>query len=58
MPLIGARRRDQLAAALQGSELSLTEQDLAALEQVVPADAVAGERYAPAQMAALDSEKP
>lgn len=32
-------------------------QDLAAIEAAVPAAAVAGERYAPAQMAMLDSER-
>lgn len=57
VPLIGARRRDQLAAALQGAALSLTAQEAAALERAVPAEAVAGERYAPAQMRMLDSEK-
>ena len=57
VPLIGARRRDQLTAALQGAELALSDAELDALEALVPAEAVAGERYAPAQMAVLDSER-
>jgi aryl-alcohol dehydrogenase-like predicted oxidoreductase len=57
VPLIGARRRDRLAEALGAARVSLTEEDLAAIEGAVPADAVAGDRYDPAQMAALDSER-
>jgi hypothetical protein len=34
-----------------------TPDDLAAIEAAVPADAVSGDRYEPAQMAALDSER-
>jgi aryl-alcohol dehydrogenase-like predicted oxidoreductase len=58
MPLIGARRRDQLAEALAGLELTLTADELAAIEQAAPADAVAGERYGPLAMKHLDSELP
>jgi aryl-alcohol dehydrogenase-like predicted oxidoreductase len=57
IPLVGARRRDRLAEALGTLDKSLSAEDLAALEQAVPKDAAAGERYAPAQMAMLDSEK-
>ncbi|WP_031070265.1 aldo/keto reductase [Streptomyces sp. NRRL S-118] len=57
VPLIGARRRDRLAEALGALDLPLTADDLAAVEQAVPADAVAGERYPAAQMAHLDSER-
>ncbi len=57
IPLIGARRRDQLAEAIGGLELTLTPDDLAALEDAAPADAVAGGRYVAAQMADLDSER-
>jgi len=58
VPLIGARRPDQLAEALGALELRLTSADLAAIEGAVPKGAAAGERYAPAQMAQLDSERP
>jgi aryl-alcohol dehydrogenase-like predicted oxidoreductase len=57
IPLVGARRRDRLTEALGALDTSLSAEDLAALEEAVPRDAAAGERYAPAQMAMLDSEK-
>ena len=57
IPLIGARRRDRLAEALGALELDLSADDLAQIERAVPAEAVAGDRYAPEQMAMLDSEK-
>jgi aryl-alcohol dehydrogenase-like predicted oxidoreductase len=57
VPLIGARRRDRLTEALGALDLTLTAEDLAALERAVPKDAAAGERYAPAMMAHLDSER-
>ncbi|NGN68479.1 aldo/keto reductase [Streptomyces sp. A7024] len=56
-PVIGARRRERLAESLGALDVSLDEADLAAIEAAVPAEAVAGERYAPDQMAMLDSEK-
>ena len=57
VPLIGARRRDRLTEALGALKVSLTPADLAAIEAAVPKDAAAGERYAPAMMAHLDSER-
>jgi aryl-alcohol dehydrogenase-like predicted oxidoreductase len=57
IPLIGTKRRDRLAEALQALNLTLSGDDLAAIEAAVPADAVAGGRYEPAQMAVLDSER-
>ena len=57
IPLIGARRRDRLAEALQSVDVALTAQDLAAIEAAVPKDAAAGARYPSAAMADLDSEK-
>jgi aryl-alcohol dehydrogenase-like predicted oxidoreductase len=57
VPLIGARRRDQLTEALGALDLALTDADLAAIERAVPKGAAAGERYAAAQMAHLDSER-
>ena len=57
VPLVGSRRRDQLKESLGALDLTLTPADLAAIERAVPQDAVAGERYAPAQMAHLDSER-
>jgi aryl-alcohol dehydrogenase-like predicted oxidoreductase len=58
IPLIGTKRRDRLAEALRALEdLTLSEDELAAIEAAVPADAVAGERYDAAQVAMLDSER-
>jgi aryl-alcohol dehydrogenase-like predicted oxidoreductase len=56
IPLVGSRRRDQLAEALAALAVKLTPADLAAIEQAVPRDAAAGERYPAAAMAHLDSE--
>ncbi len=58
VPVVGARRRDRLAEALGALALRLAPSDLAAIEEAVPKGAAAGERYAPAQMAQLDSERP
>jgi len=57
VPLIGARRRDQLEEALGTLELKLTAHELARIEQAVPAAAVAGTRYLPAALAHMDSER-
>ncbi len=57
VPLLGTKRRDRLAEALGALGLALSPDELAAIEAAVPASAVAGSRYEPAQMAALDSEK-
>jgi len=56
VPLIGARRRDQLKEALGAVDLKLTPADLARIEQAAPAAAVAGTRYQPAALAHMDSE--
>jgi aryl-alcohol dehydrogenase-like predicted oxidoreductase len=57
VPLVGARRRPQLAEALGALDLVLTPDDLAAIERAVPKGAAAGTRYAAAQMKDLDSER-
>ena len=57
VPVIGARRRDRLSEALGALDVVLTEADLSAIEEAVPPDAARGERYLPAQMAMLDSER-
>jgi aryl-alcohol dehydrogenase-like predicted oxidoreductase len=56
VPLIGARRRDQLKEALGALDVKLTTDDLARIEQAVPPSAVAGTRYMPAVLAHMDSE--
>jgi len=57
VPLVGARQRSRLGEALGAFDLKLTTEDLARIEQTIPAGAVAGERYPVAQMAHLDSER-
>ncbi|MGH2929540.1 MAG: aldo/keto reductase, partial [Solirubrobacteraceae bacterium] len=57
IPLIGARRRDQLAEGIEGVELRLSEEESAAIERAVPRGAVRGERYSAPQLADLDSER-
>ncbi len=57
-PVIGARRLPQLADAIGALDVTLTQADLAAIEQAVPKGAVAGERYPAPAMAHLDSERP
>ncbi len=57
VPLIGARTRERLTEATGALELELTGSDVAAIEEAVPADAVAGTRYPEQQMAMLDSER-
>jgi aryl-alcohol dehydrogenase-like predicted oxidoreductase len=58
VPLIGTKHRDRLSEALGSLELSLGPEELTAIEAAVPSSEVAGERYDPGQMAALDSERP
>jgi aryl-alcohol dehydrogenase-like predicted oxidoreductase len=57
VPLIGARRRERLSEALGALELELTDGDLTAIEQAIPAGAAAGARYPEAQVAHMDSER-
>jgi aryl-alcohol dehydrogenase-like predicted oxidoreductase len=57
VPLVGARRPERLAESLGALKLTLTAQDLARIEEAIPADAAAGDRYAAHAMAHLDSEK-
>ncbi|MFJ9105748.1 aldo/keto reductase [Streptomyces sp. NPDC102405] len=57
VPLIGARTRERLDEALGALDVTLDAADLAAVEDAVPADAAAGERYPTHQMAMLDSER-
>jgi len=57
VPVIGARRRDQLTEALGALDLTLSAADLAAIEHAIPPNAAAGTRYDAHQMAVLDSER-
>jgi aryl-alcohol dehydrogenase-like predicted oxidoreductase len=57
VPVVGARRRDQLTEALASVALRLSAEDLAKIEAAMPPDQIAGARYDPTQMAHLDSEQ-
>jgi aryl-alcohol dehydrogenase-like predicted oxidoreductase len=57
VPLVGARRRDRLAESLGALDLNLDQKDLESIARAVPKGAASGERYAPAGMATLDSER-
>jgi aryl-alcohol dehydrogenase-like predicted oxidoreductase len=57
VPVVGARTRRQLDDALAAATLTLSPEEVARLEQAVPASAVAGGRYGDAQMQHLDSER-
>jgi aryl-alcohol dehydrogenase-like predicted oxidoreductase len=57
VPLIGARTRERLNEALRALELDLAPEDVSRIEQAMPADAAAGDRYPEAQMGQLDSER-
>jgi aryl-alcohol dehydrogenase-like predicted oxidoreductase len=57
VPLVGARKRDRLKEALGAAEVTLSKQDIAAIERAVPKNAAAGARYPQMAMADLDSEK-
>ncbi len=56
VPLVGARTRERLAESLGALGLTLSDEDLAAIEAAVPEGAASGARYAEPLMAHLDSE--
>lgn len=57
LPVPGIKTRKQLADVLGALDKPLSTEDVAALEMLVPAEAVKGERYPKEAMRALDSEK-
>ena len=57
IPLIGTKRRDRLREALGALDITLTTDEVTAIEAAVPPGQVAGDRYDAPQMAALDSER-
>ena len=57
VPLVGARKRVRLTESLGALDIVLTPGELARIDAAVPIGAVAGTRYAPEQMAMLDSER-
>jgi aryl-alcohol dehydrogenase-like predicted oxidoreductase len=57
VPLVGARRQNQLKEALGTLAVRLSQDDLDRIERAVPSGAVAGTRYPPAALAHMDSER-
>jgi pyridoxine 4-dehydrogenase len=57
IPLVGARRRDQLMEALGAMNFHLTQAQLDALAEAVPVGAAAGARYPEALLVHMDSER-
>lgn len=56
VPIVGARRTSQVDSMLGASAVTLDADDLARIDELLPAGAVQGERYPSAAMADLDSE--
>ncbi len=54
VPIPGTKRRKYLEENAAAVDIRLTADDVAELEAVVPVEAVAGNRYSPAQMKAID----
>ena len=57
VPVVGAHTRTQLAESLGALHVELSAEELAEIETLVPAEAVAGTRYDAGQMTMLDSER-
>jgi aryl-alcohol dehydrogenase-like predicted oxidoreductase len=57
VPVIGARKRSQLEESLGALQVELSPEEIARIEESVPASEVAGTRYNAQQMGMLDSEK-
>jgi aryl-alcohol dehydrogenase-like predicted oxidoreductase len=57
VPLVGARRRASLQESLAAADVTLSAQEIEAIEAAVPPDAAAGDRYPTAVLAHMDSEK-
>jgi aryl-alcohol dehydrogenase-like predicted oxidoreductase len=56
LPVMGARRRDQLKESLDALDLKLSADDIARIDAAVSPELTAGTRYDAPQMAHLDSE--
>jgi aryl-alcohol dehydrogenase-like predicted oxidoreductase len=54
VPIPGTKRRKYLEENAAAVDIELTPDDVAELEFAVPVEAIAGDRYAPAQMKAID----
>lgn len=57
VPVVGARRVDQVESMIRADAVTLDDADLARLENLFPRGAAKGERYPASYMSDLDSEK-
>lgn len=57
VPLIGTRKASRLQPPVDALATTLTEDDLAEIDRLLPAGAAAGSRYPEALMSGLDSER-
>jgi aryl-alcohol dehydrogenase-like predicted oxidoreductase len=57
VPLVGARRRNQLREALGALQVALSPGEIPSIEEALPTSAVVGTRYPAPVMATLDSER-
>lgn len=56
VPIVGARRVEQIESTLASNAVTLSDEELSAIEAAVPAGSALGDRYPAAFMALLDSE--
>ncbi|WP_232827269.1 aldo/keto reductase [Jiangella endophytica] len=57
VPVVGARRLEQVTSMIGSTAISLDDADLARLDELIPAGAARGDRYPAPFMADLDSER-
>jgi len=57
VPVVGARRPDQVETAINSTRVSLTRDELQEIEALVPRGVAQGDRYPIQLMAELDSER-
>jgi aryl-alcohol dehydrogenase-like predicted oxidoreductase len=57
IPLIGTSKRKHLSDSLAAIEIKFSADDFSRIKAAIPSSSVVGDRYAPALMAELDSEK-
>ncbi|WP_409186923.1 aldo/keto reductase [Amycolatopsis sp. VS8301801F10] len=55
VPIPGTKKRSRLEENVAAVDISLSAADVAAIEQAVPADQIAGERYSPDRMSLLEA---
>lgn len=57
VPIVGARRLDQVTTMLGSTQVHLDERDLAQIDAALPVGSAQGDRYPTALMSQLDSER-